>query len=68
MYMIWDYYNGEPRLIGQTEDEIEVQEIIDTYMEDNYGYDIEVTCNGFFVTGKFYIGTPWYELSEDDDW
>ena len=43
MYMIWDYYNGEPRLIGQTEDKVEVQEIIDNYIQaKDYECDIEV--------------------------
>ena len=44
MYMIWDYYHGEPRLIGQTEDKVEVQEIIDNYIQaTDYKCDIEVT-------------------------
>jgi hypothetical protein len=55
MYMIWDYYNGEPRLIGQTEDKVEVQEIIDNYIQaTDYECDIEVICNGFYVTNDFY--------------
>ena len=55
MYMIWDYYNGEPRLIGQTEDKVEVQEIIDNYIQaKDYECDIEVICNGFYVTNDFY--------------
>lgn len=44
MYMIWDYYHGEPRLIGQTEDKVEAQEIIDNYIQaTDYKCDIEVT-------------------------
>lgn len=55
MYMIWDYYHGEPRLIGQTEDKVEVQEIIDNYIKaKDYECDIEVICNGFYVTNDFY--------------
>lgn len=55
MYMIWDYYNGEPRLIGQTEDKVEVQEIIDNYIQaKDYECDIEVSCDGVYVTNYFY--------------
>ena len=55
MYMIWDYYHGEPRLIGQTKDKVEVQEIIDNYIQaKDYECDIEVICNGFYVTNDFY--------------
>lgn len=61
MYMIWDYYNGEPRLIGQTEDRVEVQEIIDNYIQaKDYECDIEVICNGFYVTNDFYCEDEGY--------
>ena len=61
MYMIWDYYNGEPRLIGQTEDKVEVQEIIDNYIQaKDYECDIEVICNGFYVTNDFYCKNESY--------
>lgn len=61
MYMIWDYYNGEPRLIGQTEDKVEVQEIIDNYIQaTDYECDIEVDCNGFDVTSDFIMKMKGY--------
>lgn len=61
MYMIWDYYNGEPRLIGQTEDKVEVQEIIDNHIQaTDYECDIEVICNGFYVTNDFYCKDEGY--------
>lgn len=61
MYMIWDYYHGEPRLIGQTEDKVEVQEIIDNYIQaTDYECDIEVDCNGFYVTNDFIVKDEGY--------
>lgn len=61
MYMIWDYYHGEPRLISQTEDKVEVQEIIDNYIQaTDYKCDIEVDYNGFYVTNDFIVKDEGY--------